>query len=271
MKYLLIAFLLIFSCSVQAEEKALERVLSKGEIRCGYGISPPVLVVDPNTGEISGLDYDVWQEIGKELDVRIIWAEEAGWGVYNEGLKAGRYDAFCSQVWPNPTRLKHSSLAGPVVSNALKAYVRKDDTRFDGNLERINQSDIKIPAVDGDVSVTMAKNRFPNAQILALPEMATVADLFMSVITKKADVMFLDESFYQELSKVHGDVLRPAKDTAPVFVYGGYYSFKQGEYQLRDMVNIALKRIIDDGRLENIALRYSNKYLLPTKSYEVQK
>lgn len=248
-------------------ETAFERVLRTGEIRCGYAISPPTLVVDPNSGGISGADFDIWQEIGKEIGLDITWTEEVGWGNYIEGLRTGRYDAFCSQAWPNPPRIQNTTMAGPVLYNILKAYVRPDDTRFDGNLERINQSDIKIPAVDGDVSVAMVESRFPNATIYTLPQMATISDMIQSVVTKKADVLFLDETFYRAVIKDTDLRLKVVPDTDPVYVYGGYYSFLQGEYGLRDMVSIALRRIIDDGRMERIAKNYSEFYYVPQRGF----
>lgn len=101
MKKLFLALFLIFisfPAFAADKETAYDRIMKSGEIRCGYAISPPAMVQDPNTGEISGMDYDIWQEIGKELGVKIVWPEEAGWGNYITGLNSGRYDAFCSQA-----------------------------------------------------------------------------------------------------------------------------------------------------------------------------
>lgn len=260
--------LVLLSVSPSFAGKVFDKIIASGEIRCGYAMSPPALVKDPNTAELSGLDYDIWREIGKELDLEIVWAEEAGWGSYIAGLNSGRYDVFCNQAWPNPGRLKNSTMVGPVTYQTLWAYARKDDTRFDGNIDRINMDDIAIPAIDGDVSVSMAKNKFPNARLDTLPQMATVSEMFMSVTSGKSDVMFLDEAFYKILSKENPDVLRMVPDVDPVFVYGSFYSVKRGEQELKDMIQIALRRIIDDGRMKAIAHSYSSSYHIPLKNYE---
>ncbi|MCB1551812.1 MAG: ABC transporter substrate-binding protein, partial [Alphaproteobacteria bacterium] len=76
---------LMVSPAQAGTEKAYDRVVESGVIRCGYGISPPVMVKDPNTGVMSGLDVEIWNEIGKELGLKIEWAEEAGWGNFIEG------------------------------------------------------------------------------------------------------------------------------------------------------------------------------------------
>lgn len=250
------------------KESAYERVVSTQTIRCGYAISPPLLVKDPNNGTISGLDYELWNIIGQELGVKIEWTEEAGWGNFIEGLKTGRYDAFCSELWPDPARSKFLSLTDPVIFSFLEAYTRAGDTRFDGQLDKVNDPSVKIPAVEGDVSATMAQKGFPNAKIDYLPQTATVADMFMSVISKKSDVIFIDQAMIAGLDKNNKNALRKVKNVPPAFTFASYYGVLAGEYQLRDMVNLALRTAKNDGRLEKLAKKYSASYVVPQKDFK---
>lgn len=269
MKKLLLSFLMLMMtvpAFAAEKESAYERVVRTGVMRCGYGISPPVLVQDPNTKVISGLDYDIWQEIGKELDVKIEFNEEAGWGNFIEGLKTGRYDAFCSGLWADPARIKFLTLSMPVMYSFVETFVRNDDHRFDSDLEKANNENVIIPAVEGDVSVTMAKNRFPKAKILYLPQTATISDMLMSVKTKKSDIVFLDQAMVESFVKENPGVLRKL-DTPPSFVFPSHYGALNGEIQLRDMIDIALRKIIDDGRMERMAKKYSADYVVPKKNY----
>lgn len=115
-----LVFLVLAHPAYAHKENAYERVMRTGELRCGYAMSPPNLEVDPNSGELTGLERDIWDEIGKELDLKILWTEEVGWGNYIEGLRTGRYDAFCNQAWPTPARLKKYNYGGPYdISNCL--------------------------------------------------------------------------------------------------------------------------------------------------------
>lgn len=261
-------FLSLVSFPVFAAEKAYEKVVASNTIRCGYGISPPVMMKDANTGALSGLDYEIWTEIGKELGLKIEWTEEAGWGNFIEGLKTGRYDAFCSEVWPDPARTKFLSLSDPVLFSFLETYTRAGDARFDGNLDKINDPSVKIPAIEGDVSATVAQNGFPKAGIDYLPQTATVSDMFMSVISKKSDVIFIDQAMIAALDKNNKDALRKVKNVPPAFTFASYYGVLAGEYQLRDMVNLALRSIKNDGRLEKLAKKYSSSYVVPQKDFK---
>lgn len=250
------------------KETAYDRVVRTGTLRCGYGVSPPVLAVDPNTGAVSGLDYDLWQEIGKELDLKIEFAEEAGWGNFIEGLRTGRYDAFCSQLWADAGRIKYASLTIPVLYSFLKVYVRADDHRFDGNLEAINVPEAIIPAIEGDVSVKMASERFPRATVHTLPQTATVSDMLLAVKTRKADVVFLDPSMLRGFEQENPGVLRALEGVPAPYVFASFYAVRSGEIQLRDMIDVALRKIIDDGRMERLARRYSADFVAPRKNVE---
>lgn len=249
-------------------ETAYERVMQTGTLRCGYAISPPALVKDPNTGVLSGIDYDIFEAIGKELDLKIEWTEELGWGSFVQDLRNGRVDAFCSQAWQNPARSKFLSMTRPVLYTKMYPYVRPDDNRFDGNLARINQLDVGIPGIDGDVGVHMATSRFPNARVETLPQMATVSDMFLSVTSGKSDVIFLDENFYQVLSKNNEGSLKRVPGIDAVYVYGARYAVKNGEHSLRDMLNLPLQLMIDDGRVAEIASQYGPDYIIPKTGFE---
>lgn len=267
-KIVLLFFSLIVASPAFAEGgKAYEKVITTNTIRCAYAISPPTMMKDPNTSALSGLDYDIWNEIGRELGVKIEWTEEAGWGNFIEGLKTGRYDAFCSELWADPNRSKFLSLTKPMLYSFLNTYVRAGDHRFDGNLEKINSAQVTLPAIEGDVSVAMAQSRFPEAKILSLPQTATVSDMFMAVMSKKADVIFLDQALFQSLNANNKGALVELKNVPASFTFASYYGVNAGETQLRDMIDIALQTLIDDGRLEKFAKKYSADYKVPRKNY----
>ena len=248
-------------------ESGYDRVMATQEIKCGYGIAPPNLTKNVNTGQMVGADYEVWQEIGKELGLKISWAQEAGWGNFIQDLTQKRFDVFCSQLWPDAPRTKFLTLSQPVIYSPLFAYVRVGDTRFNANEAAINNAHITIPAVDGDVGVDMAKSRFPQAKILTLPQTGTLSDMLLSVITKKADVLFLNQAMFDDFNKANPNKLVRVQNLPPSFMFASRYGFKQGDIALRDMVNVALQKIIDDGRLEKIAQKYDASAIVATKGY----
>ena len=73
-------------------ETAFDRILRTGTLRCGYTSAPPYLTIDPNTRALSGIQYDIVNEMGRRMDVKIEWAVEAGFSTAVADLQAGKYD-----------------------------------------------------------------------------------------------------------------------------------------------------------------------------------
>src|ERR1017187_1796282 len=92
----------------------LADVLARGAIRVGYIVNPPSLFKDPNTGKLSGIYYDAMEEAGKNLGLKIDWAEETGWGTMVEGLDAKRFDMVVGGIWPSSTRGKRVDFSVPL-------------------------------------------------------------------------------------------------------------------------------------------------------------
>src|SRR4051812_116596 len=63
------------------KESTYARVLRTGEIRCAYEPYAPALMKDPNTGEFSGIFYEIMTEVARRLNVKMNWVEEVGYGV----------------------------------------------------------------------------------------------------------------------------------------------------------------------------------------------
>src|ERR1700733_5938912 len=94
--------------AVEKKETAFERVMRTRTIRCAYADYPPPTIIDPNTKKLSGFVYDIIEEAGRRLNLQIDWVEEVGYGNINAGFETGRYDVFCSPVWPSAPRAANS-------------------------------------------------------------------------------------------------------------------------------------------------------------------
>src|SRR5580704_1928032 len=121
-----------------AAETTYQRVLRTGEIRCAYEPYAPALSKDPNTGQLSGIFYDVVEEIGRRLNLKINWVEEVGYGVIPEGFVTDRYDAFCNTVFPTAERSRGGAFTIPIFYSSVDVFVRADDHRFDNDLSKLD-------------------------------------------------------------------------------------------------------------------------------------
>ena len=109
-----------------------------GTIRCGYTSWDPLFFIDPKTNEKKGIFHDVMEEVGKRLDLKIVWQEEIGWGTITESVKTGRVDMACAGYWLNVGRIKNVLTSTPQIYSPIYIWVRQDDTRAFNSLDDMN-------------------------------------------------------------------------------------------------------------------------------------
>lgn len=239
----------------EVQEKAFADIMHTGKIRCGYASAPPLFMEDPNTGEMSGIAYEVVEAIGKSLSLEIEWAEEVGWATFPAALNSGRIDAFCVGAWPNSARAREIYNTQPISYQPYYAYVRADDHRFDKDISLVNDSSVRLSVMDGDTSQAIAKNDFPKATVVGLIESVQPDEMLHNVATNKADVAFVDPIFFSIYEKTNPEKLRKL-ETGPLRVFGNVFFVAQGEDKLRLMLNTSITEQLSSDVIEGIIKRY---------------
>ena len=192
------------------KETRLDQIKRTGTLRCGYQVWPPMFVKDPNTGKMSGLYYDLVEEIGRQLKIKIEWTAEIATGQMLSDLNMNRYDAVCGYFGRTPSRAREAGFTMPLFYVPIYMYVRADDTRFDRDVFSANKPDVKFATLDGEFSSIAANESFPDAARVSVPQMSTAADLFMIVSSKKADAVIQDSAAFSDYDTHNPGILRPA-------------------------------------------------------------
>jgi ABC-type amino acid transport substrate-binding protein len=257
---LLMLGLLVSMQSAHADGTVLDRIISTKTINCGYFIWPPYIVKDANTGKFSGINYDIMEAIGKNLGLKINWVAEVGVGDVATALNTDKIDVMCASLWPSLQRTSTITYTMPEFYDVVYAFVRTDDKRFDGDLEKANAKGINVAGIDGDVTADLALEKTPKANHQFLPQTASGAETLMYVATKKADIVFIDEAIVNEFNATNTVKLRKVAGIGPVRIFGEHLTVKKGEYQLRDMLNISLLQLVNDGVTKKLADKYSKQY-----------
>jgi len=250
---------------VQTKETVFDRIMRTNTIRCGYILYEPFVRKDPNSGQFSGVAVDMMAEIGKLLNLKIEWTQEVGWANTIEGLRNNHYDAMCVGYWRQSLEAKHVFYTMPFAYSMARAVVRPDDHRFDQNLERINQPDVRIVTFDGGLAAAITQRDFPQAKNQQAPNMVDYSQLFEDVATNKGDVLFAESAAVIAYQKSNPGRLRML-DGAPIRVLQNTIGIPQDE-RLKSMLDTVVIELVENGQMDKILDKYDpeQKMLLRIK------
>src|SRR5258708_38771393 len=99
---------------------------------------------------------------------------------------------MCFGAWPKATLAHEVLFSIPTYYLPIYAYARANDSRFDHTLNKMNAADITLSAMDSEISSEIARNQFPKAKLLSMPQLTPPGMLLLNVATGKADLTFTD-------------------------------------------------------------------------------
>lgn len=234
----------------------LPRILAKGEIRCSYLLYPPYFKKDPNSGQLSGIFYDVVEEIGKRSALKIVWAEEVGYEAIFPGLNSGRVDVFAGGLWPNSSRARTGLFTEPVFYSVISAWGRADETRFSNSLDSVNDPAVSIACIDGAMEDIIAKTNFPDAKRVSLPQASPFTQSLLNITTGKADITFAEPSVIAEFSKANPGKLKQLAGGRPLRIFGNTLVVDAKDVHLKEFLDVAMREILYDGTVDSILKKY---------------
>lgn len=243
---------------VPENESTFARVLRTGEIRCAYAVYEPPLIKDPNTGQLSGIFYDVMEEVGRRLNLKIKWVEEVGYGTIAQGFVTDRYDAFCNAVWPTPERSRGADFTIPLYYSPVDIMVRADDHRFDGDIMKLNDPAYTFAVKDGDVSASFAAQIFPKAKTVSIPDMADTSQLLEDVKHNKADAVINSPELLDNYLDKNPGTMRDVTPDHPVNAAPNTMMIKPNQYQFKRMLDVTLQGLLSSGFIDDELKKYKS-------------
>ncbi|MCB9989711.1 MAG: amino acid ABC transporter substrate-binding protein [Rhodospirillales bacterium] len=253
------------------KESVYDRVMQTGEIRCGYAIWDPVLYKDLEKNVLSGIMYDLMNEVGERLDFKVEWTEESGWGTIVEGLHTGRYDMICAGLGHSSARAKFIDFGTPLFYTPMYAAVKDGDTRFDADVYALNDPAYKISVMDGELSSVVARQSFSAAQTVSLPQVLDYSMLLKEVEMSKADATLVEPSAFREYEKNNPGKLKLLDGGDPINVFPVSVGLPRGDMAFNRMIDVTLTELINDGTVERLLRRYERypeAFLRTAKPYQ---
>lgn len=255
-----ISSMLLYSCNDVSQKESpksvYDKILDTKKIRVGYISYPPSFIKDPNTGKFSGIFHEVLQKIGEKLDLKIEYTEEVGWGTMIEAVNSGRVDLVCTGVWPTTERGKHVDFTSALYYSTVRAYTHHNNTKFDSNLEAINNSSVKISTIDGEMTSIITQIDFPNAKEVSLTQMSDVSQVMLEVATGKADVTFVEPAIALEYISKNPGKIKEVINVPPLRIFPNTMIVGKGQVALLSTINIGINELANNGFIDKVIAKY---------------
>ncbi len=238
-------------------DPVMDQINKTQTIRCGYVSYSPASTINPETNKLEGYMIDLMDEIGQRMNLKIEWAQETNWPTMSTDLKTNKFDAGCVAYWSNPRSARQMLTSIPLFYQPVFFLTRADDTRFDANIRKINDKDVSVSVLEGDVPETILKELYPNSKKIALPQNAAFAQVFQEVASDRADVTIAAKPDAEQFMKHNPGILKVINDQ-PVRLYANVMTMRPGSEQLKNALDVTIREMQLDGTIERIMSKYSN-------------
>jgi tRNA-dependent cyclodipeptide synthase len=235
-------------------EGTYERILRTKEIRGAFSNYPPTFMSEK--GKVTGIFYELIKSFADGLGATLKLTEETGYGVIVEGLNEGRFDLFCSAVWPTPERLAQADFSIPLYYSDAYLWIRKSDLRFK-NIKEIDNPFFRIAIKEGDISDSIARADFPKSRYVRVPQLSETVELLRFVAEDKADATFVETYLAEQFNKTARTKL--ISIGKPLRNYPNTFMIRKGEKKLKVALDQFLQGAIQSGLLEKLIKKYSGK------------
>lgn len=256
MRKLLFAFLLLVlsAPAIAQDGKTYDRVIKSGTIRCGYAIWKPILYKDANTGALGGLVYDLVEDMAHRLDLKVEWTEDAGWNGLVEGLNSGRFDLACTGMYLTASRSREIDFSDPLFYSPMLVAVRAGEKRITKNADLDNDA-YKIAVQEGEAGSIVARQRYPKAGVVTLPQLSEYTQVYEEVKTGKADATLIEAATFAAYDAANPGVLKLVEKT-PVNLFPVIFTLPPRDAAFKTMINAALSEATHDGTLEKLLAKH---------------
>ncbi len=234
-----------------------QRVMSAGTIRCGYLIDRPGCLKDPNTKQLSGIGIETLKLVGRNLGLKVDFTEEVDWGTMVQGLEAGRYDMVATPVWPNASRARVVTFSKPLYFSPVFAYVRAGSKLLKlKSLDDLNKSEYNIASIDGATPEVVAREDFPNASMVSLPQQNEISHMLLTVSSGKADITFVEPAVAEAFIKSNPGTIERYPTERPVRIFPDCWVIARGQTEFKEMIDTALEQLINSGTVDKLIKKY---------------
>ncbi|MDH4047958.1 MAG: transporter substrate-binding domain-containing protein [Gammaproteobacteria bacterium] len=225
---------LIFMLAAEpATARSLDEILKDGTIRIGVNPNFPPMSSYGMTNQLEGFDVDIADRIAKSLGVKLeLVTTEAAQRV--PFLLSNRIDIALGALTRTPERAKLISFTVPLHSESMGVITT--DKVAAQSWEDLNNPDITLVNMRGNLSVAILKDKLPKAKTLLVDGNA---DTIRAIAQGRADALVENVDFFLNFTNNYKNVNWRVLDE-PIFVAYCGIGVSKGNDSLREYLDVLL-------------------------------
>ncbi|MBR2943081.1 MAG: amino acid ABC transporter substrate-binding protein [Clostridia bacterium] len=245
---LLLAVMLLMTCSAFAEDTGLADIMAKGKLIMGFDEAYPPMGFVSEEGEHVGFDIDLAKEVAKRMGVELV-LQPISWDAKELELSGGNIDCIWSGLTITPERKEQMLFTMPYLANEQIMVVMADSGI--ASVADVAGKVLGTQAGSASVDVLEANPAIKDS----LAEIALSDDFVAALMDLRLggiDVLLID-------SVVGNYYIAQQEDPAafavlPEILQAEEYGIavRKGEATLADAINAQLIAIQEDGTLDTI-------------------
>lgn len=197
-------------------------------------------------GEIVGVDIDIAKEIAKELGKELVVKDVSFDFLINE-VKSGKADFAAAGISITDERKQQVDFTDEYTVSNQVVVVKKGSSIT--NFDEIRNKKIAVQL--GTVADLYVSDNYPDATLVQHKKYLSAVE---DVKADKVDCLIMDELPAKEIVKVNNEL-----EIMDGVLFQDRYGMivKKGNNKLRKQINKVLKRLVEDGTIDKLVLKYS--------------
>jgi L-cystine transport system substrate-binding protein len=236
----------------KADGDLLKKIKDDGTITIGTEGTYPPFTFHDTSGNLTGFDVELAQEVAKRLGVKAEF-KETQWDAMFAGLDAKRFDMIANQVGIRPDRQEKYDFSDPYITSSAVLIVSKDNDKVKAfeDIKGLNSAQ-SLTSNYADMAKKLGAN------IVGVEGFQQAVELLAQ---KRVDVTINDKLTFLDFKKSKPDAPVKVAATSEDASTSGFM-FRKKSDTLVDEVNKALKDIIDDGTYKKISEKWFGEDVL---------
>jgi len=246
---ILFAFVILFSFSSFAEDKALARIQKNQEINCGVYVLGSIFSYSPN-GKPQGFTADLFQEVSLRTGLKVKYSEISSFATLFEDLKTGHFDMICSPLLLIPATAMKGIPGIFIAEDPINIYADANaDLSQIKSLDQLNNEKYIFVGMDGELSGIYVPKLFPKAKLNLLSLASTAANMPMELHTKKANFLIFSSLAFKAYDKENPNKLKQVTHKS-ILNSSVRLFFPEGSDTLRSNMDAIIDDLKRDGTLD---------------------